>query len=346
VTNGPWKLADLNAGRVGAKSNGLRVFSCFHCGGGSSMGYKLAGFKVIGGVEIDPEMMHMYRQNLAPDLAKSFLMDVQEFNAIKDAKIPQDLFDIDILDGSPPCSSFSMAGAREEGWGKEKKFREGQTVQVLDDLFMHFVNTAKKLRPKVVIAENVTGMMIGDAKGYVKEVIQAFTQAGYDTQVFQLNAAMMGVPQARRRIFFVASRRDLGMPKVSLSFNESPVTVLDSFRGIEPNLANTYPTEHEARMWRRCMPGEAFSKHNDGNGFNHHRLHGGRSARTIASHGVVMHPTEMRKLAPIEFIRLQSFPDDYDFCDQSAQYVCGMSVPPFMMERVSSAIAHQLFGMT
>jgi DNA (cytosine-5)-methyltransferase 1 len=51
----------------------------------------------------------------------------------------KELFDIDILDGSPPCSSFSMSGSREKAWGKNKKFREGQANQVLDDLFFHFI---------------------------------------------------------------------------------------------------------------------------------------------------------------------------------------------------------------
>jgi hypothetical protein len=62
-------------------------------------------------------------------------MGVQEFNKLPLNKIPADLFELDILDGSPPCSSFSMAGSREKAWGEKKKFREGQAHQVLDDSF-------------------------------------------------------------------------------------------------------------------------------------------------------------------------------------------------------------------
>ena len=90
-----------------------------------------------------------------------------------------------------------MAGSREKACGKEKHFREGQSKQVLDDLFFHFIDTAKKLKPKVVVAENVKGLVIGKAKGYVKQIFKKFDEAGYDVQLFLLNAAFMGVPQKR-----------------------------------------------------------------------------------------------------------------------------------------------------
>ena len=110
------------------------------------MGYKLAGFDVLGGVEIDPKIMAMYRENHHP--RHSFLMGVQEFKNIPDSELPPELFELDILDGSPPCSSFSVCGNREKNWGEAKKFREGQAHQVLDDLFFYFIAVAKKLKPK------------------------------------------------------------------------------------------------------------------------------------------------------------------------------------------------------
>ena len=68
--HGPWNLTDLAT----VPKNGLTAFSCFHCGGGSTMGYKLAGFSMLGGVEIDPEMMAIYRANHKPK--HSYLMGV------------------------------------------------------------------------------------------------------------------------------------------------------------------------------------------------------------------------------------------------------------------------------
>mgnify|MGYP003344850805 CR=1 FL=1 len=162
------------------------------------MGYKLSGYDVIGGVEIDPRMMELYRTNFNP--RHSYLMPIQQFNKIEKSALPDELFNLDILDGSPPCSSFSMAGSREEKWGKSHKFREGQAEQILDDLFFHFIETARILRPKVVVAENVKGLLIGKAKGYVKQINELFDSAGYRSQLFLLNASYMGVDRKSTRL--------------------------------------------------------------------------------------------------------------------------------------------------
>ena len=248
--NGPWFLNDL----AKVEENGFKVFSCFSCGGGSTMGYKLAGYDVIGCNEIDPKMMKLYRQNLKPSI--SYLMPIQEFKELPDSKLDPRLFKLDILDGSPPCSSFSTAGQREKTWGKSKKFREGQAKQVLDDLFFHFIDVAKKLQPRIVLAENVTGLVKGRSRGYVKMIFQRFKEAGYYTQLFQFNAARMGVPQRRERIFFVANR--LGK-KFGFEFNEKPIPLREAFRGIEDK--KEYLTERQEKLWEKCKPGESFSKY-------------------------------------------------------------------------------------
>ena len=223
LKTGPWKLADGYPPK-----NGKKVFSCFHCGGGSTMGYKLAGFEVLGGVEIDPEMMKIYRANHNPKY--SYLMGVQQFKNIPDNELPKELFNLDILDGSPPCSSFSMAGSREKAWSDKKKFREGQTEQVLDTLFFDFIAIAKKLQPKVVVAENVKGLIQGNARGYVKQIFAAFREAGYSCQLFLLNASRMGVPQMRERTFFIANR--IGK-KIELEFNESTISINEAIKDIK-----------------------------------------------------------------------------------------------------------------
>lgn len=161
------------------------VFSCFACGGGSTMGYKLAGFDVIRCNEIDPRMMKAYRANHHPKY--SFLEPIQTFK--NRADLPPELYTLDILDGSPPCSSFSMAGAREAGWGKKKHFREGQAEQVLDTLFFDFIDLAKLLQPKIVVAENVKGLLLGNARSYVAGINEAFNEAGYVPQHFLLNSS-------------------------------------------------------------------------------------------------------------------------------------------------------------
>ncbi len=178
-----WTLKDANF----SKDKG-KVFSCFACGGGSTMGYKLAGFDVIGCNEIDKRMMAIYTENHNPKYA--FCEPIQDFKKRED--LPDELYNLDILDGSPPCSTFSMAGSREDSWGKMKHFREGQAEQVLDTLFFDFIDLAEKLQPKVVVAENVKGLLIGEAKDYVSQIYEAFDNAGYYCQHWLLDGQYMG----------------------------------------------------------------------------------------------------------------------------------------------------------
>lgn len=341
LKHGPWKLSDLKD----IPKNNKKVFSCFHCGGGSSMGYKLAGFEVIGGVEIDPKMMNLYRVNHNPK--HSYLMGVQEFKTIPDKDLPEELFDIDILDGSPPCSSFSMSGDREDMWGVEKKFREGQATQILDDLFFDFIDIANKLRPKIVIAENVKALVFGHAKFYVKQIFKRFSEAGYSCRLFVLNSSVMGVPQARERTFFIAHRQDLDFKPIKLSFNEELIYPIKAFEGASQQGAK--PLEacfKQARKW--CyLKGEyrveEWRKKTQGkNGyFNHLLVLPNRVANTQVASNRHIFWGEDRRLSDNECIRLQTFPEDYNFLDEDAGYVCGMSVPPYMMQRLALQIYEQ-----
>lgn len=114
------------------KSNGLKVFSLFACGGGSTMGYKLAGCDVIGCNEIDPKMNAVYVANHNPKY--NYLEDIRDFNKRED--LPQELYNLDILDSSPPCTSFSMAGSREKCWGVEKNLEKDKKTKHLMICFL------------------------------------------------------------------------------------------------------------------------------------------------------------------------------------------------------------------
>lgn len=337
---GPWRLTDLKT----IRSNNITVFSCFHCGGGSTMGYKLAGCEVLGGVEIDRKMMELYRINHRP--RHSFLMSIQDFNALSNDRLPSELFDLDILDGSPPCSVFSTAGKREKKWGKKSVFREGQSRQRLDDLFAHFIVTARKLRPKIVIAENVKGMVMGRAKGFVREIFCALKEAGYETQLFLLNAATMGVPQKRQRLFFIARRRDLDLPSFAPAFAEPMIP----FGRIKHGSAGPDLSVKHRRLWQiRRFGDRSLQEANV-------RATGVKALWSwcyLYDH-LVMHTldatrrpvlfSECRLANDVEIRRMQSFPEDYDARDEDIGYVCGMSVPPFMMQRLSLEICRQMFG--
>lgn len=336
LKTGPWNLSDLK----NIIPNNKKVFSCFHCGGGSTMGYKLAGFDVLGGVEIDPEMMEIYKLNHNPKY--SYLMGVQQFKNILNESLPKELFELDILDGSPPCSSFSMAGSREDAWGEEKKFREGQANQVLDNLFFDFIDIANKLKPKIVVAENVKGLVIGKAKGYVKQIYQQFNKAGYDVQLFLLNAAFMGVPQKRERTFFIARRKDLNLPVIKLNFNEKTISVKDSWAGLSCK-GKDVSKSSMIKYWEKIIPGQSMSDvHEKGSLFGQIKIDPNKPIGTLTSKEYQFwHWSEPRLLSKMQIVRLQSFPEDYNFSKTDVKYLCGMSVPPFMMQRVADQIYKQ-----
>lgn len=333
----PWKwyLSDLK----NVKKNGKKVFSCFSCGGGSTMGYKLAGYDVIGNCEIDPDMMKIYKENHHPRY--SYLMDVRDF--LKKDDLPEELYNLDILDGSPPCSVFSTAGEREKAWGKEKAFREGQKLQTLDDLFFVFIDIAKKLKPKVVIAENVSGLLKGNAKGYVNEIIKQFKEAGYRVQIFLLNAAKMGVPQKRERVFFACLRDDIDLPKIQLAFNETPI--------LFGNVRTNYGAEMKDGIIKELMKHRKISDkklsdisvrvRGEYSCFSRPIVKDSEVSPTVTATGENMRMIDGLKFSNEDYINCQTFPQDYNFMCQSVKYVCGMSVPPVMMANIADEVYKQ-----
>ncbi len=330
-----WRLTDLD----GRPKNGLKVFSCFSCGGGSSMGYKLAGYSVIGNCEIDPDMMRIYRENNHPE--HSFLMDIRDFVKLPDEEIPEELRHLDILDGSPPCSVFSMAGNREDGWNVEKTFREGQAKQRLDDLFFYFIDVAKRLQPKVVIAENVKGLLTGNAKGWVNRIVKAFGEAGYTVQMFLLNAAQMGVPQKRERVFFIAHRKDLPYPKLKLDFRSKPIP----FSAVrEPYGKPIAEDSISAKLLKYRIPSDrnvadiSVRIRKKNSGFTTPINHDDEPVQTVTSGGNAYRMCDGLLMTDRDFINCQTFPQDYNFLGENVQYVCGMSVPPVMMAKISEQV--------
>lgn len=329
-----WNIADLQQDKP------VMVFSTFSCGGGSSMGYKRAGFRVLGNVEIDPKINDLYIRNNKP--MYNFCEDLREFNQRED--LPEELYALDILDGSPPCTSFSTAGVRDRDWGKAKKFREGQAVQTLDDLFFVFLDTVEKLQPKVVIAENVVGLLKGKARGYVNEIVKRFRALGYDVQIFSLNSAYMDVPQARHRAFFIANR--CGFEKLKLNFDHTPI------RFEEVRSEHGEPLSKNARITRALL--EAATEKDkslldvskrisgeDGKYYGQIIVHDKQVCPTITSGGIFYRMFDKMRMSDVDLQNVQSFPQDYDFAGNSVQYVCGMSVPPNMMANVATEVYEQ-----
>lgn len=339
-----WTLADANF----TKDKG-KVFSCFACGGGSTMGYKLAGFDVIGCNEIDPKMMAAYQANHSPKYA--YLEPIQTFKLRDD--LPDELYNLDILDGSPPCSSFSMAGSREADWGKEKKFREGQAEQVLDTLFFDFIDLAKKLQPKVVVAENVKGLLLGEARSYVLRIYEAFDAAGYVVKHWLLDASTMGVPQKRERVFFLAIRKDLAdpfldqedmftmSPAIDLVFTESEIP----FSQVMDESDNTETlSKLDGELWDKRQHGDidlsyiSLRERNILSRFNAKFLYKDKVANTITGGEQCVLFDKKRNRNKQELCDCGTYPHDYNFLDNKPEYLIGMSVPPVMTAQIAKRI--------
>ena len=332
--NWKWYLSELK------QNKDITVFSCFSCGGGSTMGYKRAGFKVLGNVEIDPRVNEVYKANNHPKY--NYLMDLRDFNKLED--LPDELYHLDILDGSPPCSTFSTAGLREKVWGKEKSFREGQKKQVLDDLFFVFLDTVEKLKPKIVIAENVTGIIKGNAKGYVNLILKRFKELGYEVQMFKLNAALMDVPQTRERVFFIANNQSY--PKLKLNFHGKPILFGEarSKKGIAVKNQNS----EYLRLVKLAKPCDSCIadvreriKDEKQGGFNNMIVHDNKVCCCITAGATLFRKADNSYLSNEDFRNTTTFPQDYNFLDQKPQYVCGMSVPPNMTANIAMEIYKQ-----
>ena len=349
MTSNPhaWNLTDLKS----VKKNGVKVMSTFACGGGSSMGYKLAGCEVIAANDIDPEMAWHYKLNINPK--HYFLCPINE---LATKELPPELFDLDILDGSPPCSTFSMSGSREKSWGKDKHFREGQAQQVLSDLFFDYLDLVDHLKPKVAIAENVKGMLIGNAKGYTKMVMARFREIGYRPQLFLLNAADCGVPQKRERVFFCAVRDDIDVPPLKVSPTHRWIGCGDATSDLQSltdaEVSDTEMTELQSKYWAMTKPGRNFSdavKRATGKAswFNNVRMSKDLPSFTLSSQAHKYHHWgQCRFFSYREWKRLGSFPDDYQAkTDNIGKYMIGMSVPPKMAEQVARAVCEQWLGV-
>ena len=304
------------------------------------MGYKLAGYEHLGGVEIDPKIADVYKENHQPK--HLFVEDIREFNKRND--LPEALFDLDLLDGSPPCTVFSSSGLREYSWGKEKKFREGQQIQTLDDLVFEYCDTILKLQPKTFILENVKGIIIGNAKMYSKQIIKRLNNGGYKTQIFLLNSASMGVPQKRERVFFIGYRKDLQFPKLSLNFSETPI-LFGKLRS-EGQRDNSF-TEYDLKIWKSKRYGDKdYSDvlrrvENRDSNWNAKFIYDNQVCQTIlSSYGSkLISFKEPKHLSNDELKAVGTFPMDYNFLGNAPKYIIGMSVPPIM----TAQIAHQVY---
>ena len=301
------------------------------------MGYKLAGYDHLGGVELDPKVAAIYKANHHPQML--YVEDIRDFNKRDD--LPAELYQLDLLDGSPPCSTFSTAGSREKAWGKKKRFAEGQKFQRLDDLVFVYCDTIAKLRPKVCLLENVSGLVKGNGKVYAKEIFRRITEIGYRVQVFLLDASTMGVPQQRVRTFFIGLRNDFDLPKLILDFKEKPIL----FGEIEDKSDNQTNLEaNDKRLWLLRTDKDRnladVDKRIGGKGsyFSRTFAKSNHVCPTITSGPQTLLFDKERYANDLELKKISTFPIDYNCGNIKARWFVGMSVPPVMTAQISNQI--------
>lgn len=342
-----WKLSDLEK----VKKNGLKAFTTFSCGGGADMGLLMSGFEVLGGCEIDKSILQYYNANFKHKFV--YNEDIRDFvKKAQQRQLPGELYNLDLLHQSPPCSCFSISGDREKTWGKKKAFREGQKKQRLDDLFFEAIELVRQLRPKVATFENVEGLVKGKAKIYFNAIIGQLKCIGYQVQCFLIDGSDLGLPQKRKRLFFIAQRNDFFRKKIQLNFNEKKITfaqIFDSsckdfYRPCDVSF-NYYITRQKGDKNLQYCTSRIKNKKSF---FNYGIVFDNKPCPTICGSSCYQLILDRccRCINRNELLAAGSWPVDYNFLDAKLSHKCyliGMSVPPLMMHKISQEIHKQLF---
>lgn len=355
----PYFMADV---RKAEKQGLFSVVSLFAGCGGSSTGYRLAGGKVLLANEFIPAAIETYKANypdtvvLPDDVRQLTGQKILSATGLKSGEL-------DVLDGSPPCASFSMSGKREKAWGKVKKYSD--TTQRVDDLFFEFARLLRELQPRAFVAENVKGLTVGVAKNLLGttfpsffpdeegNILRALQSCGYRVKCKVLNAADYGVPQERLRLIFVGVRKDLGaLPSHPPRTQEEYLTVREAFEDLgRQDLRGTEVAKHTltGQLHLKCRPGQSISDiHPKRHFFNFGRLHYDRPSSTLIACGqrYYLHPEADRTLTVGEWKRLMSFPDDFVLTGTPKQQFerLGRSVPPLMMRAVASHVYREVLS--
>ena len=384
----PYKLQDVYDA---SSQNKFTVVSTFAGGGGSSTGYRLAGGKILCINEFVEEAQKTYAENY-PDtiILPGDIKELSGKDFLDAAGIG--VGELDILDGSPPCSAFSVAGKlshniheeehidlwgnvtvekvsgkHSDGWGQTKNYSDGKTVENIEDLFFEFLRVAEEIKPKVIVAENVKGLTIGEARTYFNKILNTFEKIGYDVCAQVLDSRYYGVPQSRSRVIFIGVREDIAA-KAGYNFmtisqifpepDKEAMKLKDAMVGLVNNPDEVkYLTEkwENTAYWKQTgskMPANpdkvltGMDFHPKGHHFNLKRCSLEAPAPTITAMGSAettagaFHWSEPRKLTIPELKRIMALPDDFKLTGKWSQKAerCGRMVPSRMMERIASSI--------
>lgn len=176
-----------------------KVLDLFAGAGGFSLGFKAAGFEVVGACELDEWASDTIRSNFPEETVLS-----GDIRKISEADFRNKFGEVDVIIGGPPCQGFSIAnvGGRKADDPRNTLFRE-------------YLRAVKALNPELAIIENVAGLLTKrtpEKRLYIDIIQEELNQLGYETEVALLHAQNFGVPQIRPRLIIIGSRKALRNP--------------------------------------------------------------------------------------------------------------------------------------
>lgn len=320
------------------------------CGaGGLSKGFEMAGFEVVFGIDLDSTCMRTFKRNHPSAATVSEPLNIEDLTEDKLQKLLGNR-KIDVVVGGPPCQGFSLAGRRDP---KDPR----------NSLFMHFVRIVGILKPEWFVMENVTGLLVAKtAKGEKVDTIikQEFNNIGYQVKLFKLLAANYGVPQKRKRIFFIGTNtgKPITSPKRThakiphKTLTGSPLkkwVPVGSVLLPESEIAKSY--FHSQKMIDGFKRRKERNKEN-GKGFGWQILDLSKPSYTISARYwkdgsdalVLLAPDRCRMLTERECARVQSFPDDYVFegSKKNRYRQIGNAVPPLLAKAIALELKKKL----
>ena len=334
-----------------SKQNKFNCISLFAGVGGGCLGAKMAGGKLLAVNEFIEEAQRVYKINFPDTLVNG--NDIRNVDGTELlASVGLKTGELDLLLASPPCSSFSTVGKREEGWGEVKAYSDKK--QRTDDLFGEFARVLKESQPKFFVAENVASLLEGKAKylfgspqldmfpdesnGVVKEsetIFHQLTEAGYQIRYEVLNSKDFGNPQSRRRLIIVGVRNDIQKEiKFPIPFLSPKITLEQAFSYVnntEQDLADANIEKYAVyQASLDTKPGEKSEKY-----FSLIKQQPGKYAGTLTqtagclSAASIVH-WDNRKFTVPEATRIMGFPKDIYLGDTYANRIerLGRAITP------------------
>lgn len=300
------------------------VISLFAGCGGSSLGYKWAGYRELLAIDLDQNAINTFRLNF-PDVP-CWQKDIQEVSGqeiLDFCKIKKG--ELDLLDASPPCQGFSMAGKRKVSDSR-------------NDLFHEFIRLIKELEPRVFVMENVSGMAKGPMKGIFNEALRQLRGCGYQVKCKLMNAKWYGVPQSRLRIIFIGSR-----DKEDISF-PIPIRKIITTQQAIGDLPIGQPGKHQPQVieaWHKSRPGQSLRKACRHVGsFHSFRIDPNDVSPTLIKAHRHWHYAIPRYLNDLELKRICSFPDEFQVTGSQGDigHRLGNAVMPKFMQAIASHV--------